>query len=706
MNGNVAVRAAFACAVATLIVSCGGGGGGDGGSGGGGGGGSSGRPGIAAVVLSFPTGEVPPGFLLPQYNTGTAVQVVEDDGATPITDATVTVNGVVLSYFPARESYEGQLVVNPGQRVTVEVDIDGVGYSATHRQLSAYPTIVAPTAGAELSSLNTNVIRWSAVPPSSRSQYEVGIFDTEGNMTWPGGGYMDVPNTQNSVTISPAQLTGGEQWVLVGLIDGSDISGALNGSGVVVGGFTYVPITVTTQADILTGIETSPASGSVGLNSSRPLTATGQYQDGSERDVTAAVAWSSSDDARVAVDAAGLVTGIAAGEATITAELEGFTASSVVTVFVPTPSPATPLSNSVAYQVDYAHSGRATFGVEGPVFPPGAHWSTPLNGIVSYPVIADGRVFVTTYVDAAGGTDGTSLYALDLATGQVLWGPITIPGGQLWSGHAYDQGRLFVLNRDGVLRSFDAASGAPGWSVALLDGNIYTVPPVAVNGVVYVSGGGQLVALDAVDGGQIWASSYSGGDQSAPTFSGDGVFIANTCQVYKFDPYSGSTLWHYRAPCFGGGKNSVYANGELFVRDPAIDPTNPIFNADTGEIVGSTNDSVVPAFSETTGFHLEFGLLRAVDQASRETRWTFEGDGFLVTAPIVIDDVVFIGSSSGTVYGLDAADGSVRWSAVAGTEIEGPDEQNYRRPLVGLGAGEGYLLVPASNALSAWRLVP
>jgi outer membrane protein assembly factor BamB len=455
-------------------------------------------------------------------------------------------------------------------------------------------------------------------------------------------------------------------------------------------------------------VATSPAIATVGVNTSRQLAATGTYADNGTQDLTTQATWSSSDASRVAVSSTGLVTGVSPGEATVTAQFGGFSGSTVVTVFQPNPSPAPPLSQSVAYQIDYAHSGRATFGPGGPTFPPSANWSTTLNGVASYPVIADGKVFVTTNVDVSGANYGTSLYALDLATGIVAWGPISIPASfSAFSGHAFDHGRLFVINYDGLLRSFDAATGAPGWSTQLYMQNAYTAPPTAVNGIVYVSGGGRVHAVDETTGAVLWTVGVSGGDRSAPTVSEDGVFVSYPCQVYKFEPFSGATLWHYAGPCTGGGgKTSVYANGELFVRDPSITPPNPIFDAGTGTLLGSFSAQVAPAFSQQTGFFRSVDTLRAIDQASRNTLWTFMGDGGLVTAPIVIDDAVIIGSSTGTVYALNASNGNVLWSGSAGAPIEAPDEHNVSRPITGLGAGEGYLVVPAGNVLTGWRLIP
>jgi outer membrane protein assembly factor BamB len=210
--------------------------------------------------------------------------------------------------------------------------------------------------------------------------------------------------------------------------------------------------------------------------------------------------------------------------------------------------------------------------------------------------------------------------------------------------------------------------------------------------------------VDESSGNVVWSAGVQEGDHSSPTGSVDGIFVSYPCQVYKFDPISGITAWHYDGGCSGGGgKTSTYFNNQLFVRDP---PNYQIFDAGTGVQVGSFAPSLIPAFSAQTGFFQNFGTLTAIDQSTHNTLWTFTGDGGLITAPIVIDTVVIVGSSSGTVYALDTISGNVVWSGSAGAPLVGPDEQNVSTPLTGLGAGEGYLVVPAGTSLSAWRVIP
>jgi outer membrane protein assembly factor BamB len=62
---------------------------------------------------------------------------------------------------------------------------------------------------------------------------------------------------------------------------------------------------------------------------------------------------------------------------------------------------------------------------------------------------------------------------------------------------------------------------------------------------------------------------------------------------------------------------------------------------------------------------------------------------------------VFAGNSTGRVYAVSATTGKQIWTGVAGSVIDGPDEQNAD-VLVGMAVGDGLLVVPAGNALAAF----
>lgn len=390
---------------------------------------------------------------------------------------------------------------------------------------------------------------------------------------------------------------------------------------------------------------------------------------------------------------------------TLTCTNSGGTDSGTVSVNVAA-APAQP--PATAFQISPNHAGATTFN--GPItFPAAPTWTATLPGPVSYPLIADGRVFVTV---GNQGTYGTKLYALDQATGEILWGPVAISGSYSWSGATYEDGVVFVLQFNGRLASFDAASGAPGWSRDLSPQYSFNAPPTAYGGIVFVGGAGSGGALHAVDqrnGDSLWTASVSSGGKSSPTLTPTGVFVTYPCHAYAFVPDTGGGLWHNQHGCSGGGgRTSPAANDVLYARyfDLSINGSVVEFDADSGAELGESTSDTIPAITSTQLFRMNAGLLQAVELSTGSVQWSFAGDGELVTAPIVINDRVIVGSSIGSIYAVDAVTGALVWSSTTTEGMAAPDEQNVTAPTTGLMAGEGYLIAPAGSTLSAWKIVP
>jgi outer membrane protein assembly factor BamB len=379
--------------------------------------------------------------------------------------------------------------------------------------------------------------------------------------------------------------------------------------------------------------------------------------------------------------------------------------SPVGTVNIVAPSATPP--RSVAYQVDAAHSGRSSSGGT-LAFPQGSTWSVTLPDLISYPLVVGGKVFVLVRGSATGGY-GTRLYALDLATGNTVWGPVAVSGTYFWAGHAYDGGNIFVINFDGRLRAFDAATGTAGWSVSL-PGYWYDATPTAADGAVYVGGSSAVHAVNQSNGSVLWSQGVAGGDQSSPAVAPDAVYVSYPCQVYKLDRTAGAVIWHYSGGCSGGGgKTAAYSDAAVYVRDYGFGGSyGTIYDAFDGSASGEFGNGSyfpIPALDGDTRYVLSGGALERWERKATQATWSFAGDGQLTSAPLVIDDAVVVGSGSGTVFGVDAATGLSRWSGAAGAPIPGPDEQNLSQPLTGLGSGEGYLVVPAGTRLTAWKIV-
>src|SRR5579864_259871 len=379
----------------------------------------------------------------------------------------------------------------------------------------------------------------------------------------------------------------------------------------------------------------------------------------------------------------------------------GMLASLVVLVGLVSPAPANAVSSdqAVAYQLDPAHDGDQTAS---PITTPLTQaWSVNLGGAISYPLVVNGIV----YAIAAASGGGTTLYALDQASGATLWSH-GLGGPDPWSGLAYDAGQVFTVNGGGILTAFNASTGAINWSVNLPGQTSFDSPPTASNGYVYTGGsgsGGTVYAVYEATGALAWSQPVENGDISSPAVDANGVYVTNACdQDYDFNPLTGALIWHHSTGCEGGGgKVPVLANGDVFSRDAVSG--NVILSAASGSTQGSFNSTPAPAVGGGTAYTVGGGALTAVDDSGLgSNQWTFTGDGKLDTAPLIVGNLVFEGSSGGNLYAINASTGASAWSTSLPSGVPGPGEQNVSQPLAGLGAGEGTLVVPTGSTLTAF----
>ncbi len=354
---------------------------------------------------------------------------------------------------------------------------------------------------------------------------------------------------------------------------------------------------------------------------------------------------------------------------------------------------------AVAYQQNPAHDGHSS----DPSFtaPLTKTWSKTLSGTVGYPLIADGRVFVTV----AHTFYGNDVVALSLATGKVLWGPTSINGVYNAATIGYDAGRLFAINHNGVLTAFDAATGAVDWTKQMTGQYSFTSAPTAVDGIVYIVGAGvgaTLYAVDGATGTTLWTGDGAGGDHIPPAVDDDGgIYLASGSsgchQAFKYD-VTGAQVWRNQPDCMSGsGSASVLHDGRLYSRD--VVSGGEVLDTTTGAPVGTFAADPAPAFEGDRMATVSDGDL-TVSTLSGDPLWhTKKGDA--VTAPLIANGHVIQGLRDGTVEVRRVQNGELEWSGQAGAALEAPDENNAD-VLTGLAQGDGALVVPAGPTISAF----
>jgi outer membrane protein assembly factor BamB len=351
---------------------------------------------------------------------------------------------------------------------------------------------------------------------------------------------------------------------------------------------------------------------------------------------------------------------------------------------------ASAAEGATAFQSGPAHAGVAA--AANIKLPYERIWSIP-TGTTSYPIIAQDHVIVTT-LDRSG--NHKWLKAFDARTGEEVWSQ-TLDGPYGFAGATYEDGRVFSIDSAGLVQAFDAATGASEWSTQVADG--VDAAPTAAGGRLFVTASSATYALDEDTGAVIWQTPQ-GGDESSPAVSDGEVVVVRGCFETFATGLDGLPRWHHTGACFGGGgQTAAVWQGRVYLRDFRETLT---LDGTTGEPYAAFVSDTIPAFDETTMFGVADGALHAVNLSSGSPAWTSSTSLQIVTAPLVVNDWVVAGGSDGQVYAFDRADGTIEWSADAGTTLGGPDEHDSV-PLSGLGAAGPLLVVPGADHLVAFR---
>jgi len=363
---------------------------------------------------------------------------------------------------------------------------------------------------------------------------------------------------------------------------------------------------------------------------------------------------------------------------------------------------------ALGFQITTDHAGFIQMrGFKPPLT---VRWSVEFPDIVSYPIVTGGKVFV---VDGGNGSEASTLYALDASTGATLWTQPVPAGYGTWIGFAFEHGGLFGATThtpqfsSGAMFAFSTNDGHQVWNTQLPGQYSFSSATTARNGMAYTGGaggGGTVYALQESTGQLVWTGSVENGDSSAPAVTDDGVYVSYVCpQTYRFDPKTGQQIWHYSGGCEGGGgDNAAVYHNLVFARDvDATQSAGVVLKASNGSPLANFDSRYPLAFALNYAFVTELSSLSAVNITNGHTLWSATpepGEGY-GCSPLVINDVVYMGTSTGNLKAYSARTGQ----QVDAVSLGEPVSCNipYIAPVVGMGAGQGLLVVPAGNKLVA-----
>jgi len=235
--------------------------------------------------------------------------------------------------------------------------------------------------------------------------------------------------TTSNASVATVSNAGGSEGTLSALSIGSATIGASSGA-------INDEITADVTAAVLESIDLSPLTPSVALGLTVPMTATGNYSDGSTQDLTDTVAWTSDMTGIATVSNApgleGLVTSVAVGTAQITATPGAVQSSTNVSITsaVLTTIDVTPATPSIALGLTVALQATGTYSDASMVdLTDSVTWTTSNSGIATVSnapgteglvaSVALGGADITATLGAVMGTGAVTITAAELVSIQV-----------------------------------------------------------------------------------------------------------------------------------------------------------------------------------------------------------------------------------------------------------------------------------------------
>lgn len=254
------------------------------------------------------------------------------------------------------------------------------------------------------------------------------------------------------------------------------------------------------------------------------------------------------------------------------------------------------------------------------------------SSFLSQPAVSSlGAVFV-------GGLDNRT-YALDVATGDVLWtfptqAPVQSSPALLNSPTPV--GLLVIFGcMDGALYALRADSGALQWWFATR-GPVVSSPVLTLDGAVcFGSLDFSVRCIDGASGKLLWQAATHNWVDASPVLSPLGVLVAGSLDycVYGWSWPGGELLW--------------VTNTTGFVdSSPAVSPAGDTVAVGSGD-----------------------GRLHVLDTLTGAVRWQASVGGYVWGSPVFGLGLVVVGSVDSHVYALNATSGARVWALKTGSYV-------------------------------------
>lgn len=280
---------------------------------------------------------------------------------------------------------------------------------------------------------------------------------------------------------------------------------------------------------------------------------------------------------------------------------------------------------------------------------------TSENGIEADKTIADIQVLlpapaVNDSWSQPGGNAAKSMGQLALAEIPSRGWTASIDGGsnreRLAASPVVADNKLFVSDVAATIHAYAADTGAPLWTASLSDGkenrgSRFGGGVSYDDGKVYAADGlGDVVALNAADGKEVWRAKPGGPLRGAPTIANGSVYVlSQDNQIFSLAQADGKVQW--------AQSGTLESQGVFGVAAPSV-----------------SQGTIVAGFSsgELNAYRYENGRVLWGDALSRTSATTSVSSlSDIDAAPVIDNGRVFAVGQGGRMVGLDLATGQRVW---------------------------------------------
>ena len=355
-------------------------------------------------------------------------------------------------------------------------------------------------------------------------------------------------------------------------------------------------------------------------------------------------------------------------------------------------------ARSLALVLVFALSGCGIFGGKGGPKTPTVGNRVPILSRIDSsarvdPALASVEVLlppVETNVDwpQAGGTADKSYGNLALAENPRRIWSVSVAGSsnkrRLAASPVIGGGRLFVMDTDGQVTTFNAATGARGWLRGFrvdgkTGGSVFGGGVSYDDGKAYVTTGlGEVAALEAETGKQIWTAKPAGPLRGSPTIAFNSVYVmTQDNRISALNTQDGKILWNESG---SSGQTGVFG-----VAAPAAGQGTVIAGYSTGEVSAYRYENGRTLWNDAlarTSISTQVGVLTDVDAdpiidagrvyalgqggrmaayelVSGQRIWELNLAG--ISTPALAGDWIFTLTDDGRLLCIARTSGKVRW---------------------------------------------